>query len=275
MHHNLLHIDFLKKICQEIRQEKIDKRAVEEKLRFVLQYYNVINFNCTKKNGLFFRARKLESNDSYDHIRELGAPPIHLTRANRLNAALDPVYYLAHNMLCAFDEIRTNVGDRVQVIVYEPNEKILPRFAIIGEKKNVFRRGHSKYSEEIGNYITKTLHSLFEKDPVAFQSYIYLDSFLSDLLNDKEEGEIDYIHTQSLLRILQRKHPDINGFMYDGVASDGAINIAMDIDIAEAFLKPIYAITLSILDKYDYGLYKYKIDKKSQIILENGEIIWR
>ncbi len=174
MHHNLLHIDFLKKICQEIRKEKINKIAVEEKLNFVLQYYDVINFNCTKKNGLFFRARKLESNDSYDHVRELGAPPIHLTRANRLNAALDPVYYLAHNMLCAFDEIRTNVGERVQVIVYEPNEKIIPRFAIIGEKKNVFRRGHSKYSEELGTYIKKNTSLTFSKGSSCFSKlYIF------------------------------------------------------------------------------------------------------
>ncbi|KYQ83593.1 hypothetical protein AWW72_13475 [Acinetobacter sp. NRRL B-65365] len=274
MNHDLLNIDFLKKMCDGIRQEKVDKAAVEEKLTFLVNYYSIINFQSIKRDGLFFRARKLESSNSYDHVRELGAPPTSLTCANRLNAALDPVYYLTQNMLCALDEIRTVVGDRVQIIAYESNEQISPRFAIIGEKKNVFRRGKSKYSEEIGTYIKKTLHSLFEIDQVAFQSYLYLDSFLSDLLNDPDASETNYIHTQSLLRIFQRKHSDINGFMYDGVASDGAINIALDVNIAEAFLKPIHTITINILDKYDYGLYKYKIDKKSKQIFENGEIQW-
>lgn len=198
-----------------------------------------------------------------------------LTQVNRLNKALDPVYYLTQNMLCAFDEINATVGDRIQVIVYEPNENISPRFAVIGEKKNVFRRGVSKYSEEISKYITETLLSLFKQDQVAFQSYIYVDSFLSGLLNDENSSKSNYIHTQSLLRILQKKCPDINGFMYDGVASDGAINIALDVDIAKSFLKPIYTITLNILDKYDYGLYRYEIIKKSRVILNDGQILWK
>ena len=170
-HHNLLHIDFLKKLCTEIQKEKLDQALVEEKLTFLLDYYSVINFTAIKKNGLFFRARKLESTESYDHVKELGAPPVELTQVNRLNKALDPVYYLTQNMLCAFDEINATVGDRIQVIVYEPNENISPRFAVIGEKKNVFRRGVSKYSEEISKYITETLLSLFKQDQVAFQSY--------------------------------------------------------------------------------------------------------
>ncbi|EOH6036940.1 hypothetical protein SLJ62_11890 [Acinetobacter pittii] len=274
MNHDLLHIDSLKKLCEEIRQEKVNKIFIEEKLKFLLNYYSVLNFVNIKKDSLIFRARKLESNDSYDHVKELGAPPAHVTKANRLNCPLDPVYYLTHNMLCAFDEIRTVAGDRIQVMVYEPNKQISPRLAIIGEKKNVFRRGSSKYSSEIGSYIIKTLSDLFKKDQVAFQSYIYLDSFLSDLLNDKEANKLDYIHTQSLLRLMQKKHPDIKGFMYDGVASDGAINIALDVDIAEVYLKPIYTITLNIVEVYGYGLYKYKIEKKSKIILENGSIVW-
>lgn len=274
-HHNLLHIDFLKKLCTEIQKEKLDQALVEEKLTFLLDYYSVINFTATKKNGLFFRARKLESIESYDHVKELGAPPVELTQVNRLNKALDPVYYLTQNMLCAFDEINATVGDRIQVIAYEPNENVSPRFAVIGEKKNVFRRGVSKYSEEISKYITDTLLSLFKQDQVAFQSYIYVDSFLSDLLNDKNSSKSNYIHTQSLLRILQKKCPDINGFMYDGVASDGAINIALDVDIAKSFLKPIYTITLNILDKYDYGLYRYEIIKKSREILNDGQILWK
>ena len=63
--------------------------------------------------------------------------------------------------------------------------------------------------------------------------------------------------------------------MYDGVASDGAINIALDVDIAKSFLKPIYTITLNILDKYDYGLYRYEIIKKSRVILNDGQILWK
>lgn len=63
--------------------------------------------------------------------------------------------------------------------------------------------------------------------------------------------------------------------MYDGVASDGAINIALDVNIAESFLKPIYTITLNILDKYGYRLYKYEIIKKSRVILEDGQIVWK
>lgn len=188
----------------EIKQETTNQAVVEEKLSFLLDYYSVINFKATKKDGLFFRARKLESTESYDHIRELGAPPVQLTRANRLNNPFDPVYYLTHNMLCAFDEISAIIGDRIQVIVYEPDENIFPRLAVIGEKKNVFRRGVSKYSEEIGKYITETMQSLFKKDPITFQSYIYLDSFLSDLLNDKNANQINYIHTSSLMKILQK-----------------------------------------------------------------------
>ena len=45
--------------------------------------------------------------------------------------------------------------------------------------------------------------------------------------------------------------------------------------IAKSFLKPIYTITLNILDKYDYGLYRYEIIKKSRVILNDGQILWK
>lgn len=274
-HYDLLHIDFLKDYCEEIRQETTDHLAVENKLRFLLDYYSIINFKATQKEGFFFRARKLLSDEAYNFTYELAAPPIYLTPANRLNRPLDPVYYLARNMLCALDEINTNKGDRVQIMVYEPKIHTFPCFAIIGEKKNVFRRGVSKYSVEIGSYLNKALIDLFNKDQTAFQSFIFLDSFLSDLLTDKKAAGINYIHTQSMLRLIQEKYPQINGFMYDGVASEGAINIALDINPAESFLKPISTFTVEILEKYGYGMYKYNIEKKSKRILANGKIEWQ
>lgn len=63
--------------------------------------------------------------------------------------------------------------------------------------------------------------------------------------------------------------------MYDGVASDGAINLAIDIDIATLFLKPIHTLIVEITNKYGYGMYKFETLKKSKIILDSGEIVWQ
>lgn len=271
--HNLIEINYLKKFSDEIKSEQ-NVYIIKNKLKFLLDHYRPLNFTVNLKNGLFFRARKLMNRDSFDHVQELGAPPSHLTQPNRLNSLSDPIYYLTRNMLCAFDEIDAKEGEIIQVICYEGLENNAPRCVVIGEIKNVFRRGVSKYDQQLGEDINKSLHLMYKENKEAFLSYVFTDSFLSDLLTDINAKNFSYIHTQHLFRLLQNKYPDIQGILYDGIASGGAINMALDVNTAESYLVPIYTITVKILNKYGYGMYRFETIKKSKHIYSAGEIYW-
>ena len=109
----------------------------------------------------------------------------------------------------------------------------------------------------------------------VMRSYIYTDAFLSNILKSSEAKENNYIHTMHLSEIVFNKHPTIDGIIYDGIESNGAINIALKDSSHNNHLKPESCFIFKINKKYGYGIYDHTIINRSNNIDDFGNIAWR
>lgn len=272
-HHKLLEISYLRSFCDDLRQQR-DPQIIRGKLDFLLEFYSVINFHLKPSpDKLLFRSRKSDSS-GYRNISELGSPPPELTKAGRLNESKRPVLYLSQNILSTFDEIRVTEGDYVQVAAYRHKDFLGPHIAIIGDIKEVFRWGKSKHHVNISEYVTRTLIDMTKDDGMAYLSYIYTDSFLSDLLTNKLASKNEYIHTRKIGDLICKKHPHIDGVCYPGIESDGAWNLALKCSSADKLFEIDSVWLFKVNSSYGYGLYDKTLIRSAQQIDPSGNIHW-
>lgn len=273
LNYKILEIESLKKLCNFIENEVNDYQIVNQNLELLLNHYNIINATYELR-GQLFRARHI-TNKHFGHVKELSAPPAEITSANRLNLENEPVVYLTQHMLSAFDEINAQANDIIQIMIYECGLNHSPQVALIGEIKNVFKTGKSVHSDEIANHISKTLKEfLLTGTQSYFNSYVYTDSFLNKILTDKNAKKKNYITTQALFKLIQKKHSHINGIVYEGIASEGARNLVVNLNCAEKFLIPKKSMIFKIIQNHGFGIYDYEVLNRSQYIDSNGTIVW-
>jgi len=272
--HKLLDINYLKQFCSDILADT-NHNSIKEKQRFLLKFYSIINFKLVASpDKLVFRARKCDD-IGFDNIVEMGPPPVHLTKSNRLNEANKPVLYLSNNMWSSFDEIGMKDNDYVQVISCKYNKMKDPSIAIIGDIKEVFRWGNSRYSKFITDYIKRTFYDLGKQNLDGLKSYIYTDSFLSSLLTDSSAKDKNYIHTQSLSELIFEKLPHVDGVAYQGIESSGAWNLALKSKSFKEFLSVNSVHLFHINQCYGYGIYGQQLIKKATRITDSGKIVWK
>ena len=273
LNYKLLEIESLKKLCNAIESETNDYQIVNQNLELLLDHYSILNAKYELKTQLF-RARQI-TNENFNYVKELAAPPAKLTPANRLNLANEPVLYLTQHMLSAFDEINSQANDIIQLMIYDCDLIHSPNVAFIGEIKNVFKSGKAIHSDVLAKHISKTLKELLLLGTNSyFNCYVDTDSFLNKILTDSDAKKKNYIATQSLFKLIQKKHPHINGIIYEGIASEGARNLAINLNCAENFLIPKKSMIFKIIKNHGFGLYEYEILNRSKYIESNGCIVW-
>lgn len=271
--YKLLEISWLKGFCDDLLADR-DPASIKKRLKFLLDFYGIINFPLVPSpDKLIFRARKTDEH-GFNHVSELGCPPAELTGAGRLNEPHRPILYTSQNMWSAYDEIRAKKDDYVQVVSYKFRESQAPNTAIIGDIKDIFRWGQSKHSSAITDHVKTTFNSLAERNPLALKSYIYTDSFLSDLITDHAASEKKYIHTCSIGELIFEKHTNLDAICYQGIESSGALNLAFKESRVLDILS-IDSIHLFKIDhSYGYGVYDQTLVKAAKSIEGSGRIFW-
>lgn len=271
--HQLLEISYLKQFCDGIRLDR-NPQEVRRKIEYLLNFYSVINFSMNPSPDLLLFRARLSNEDGFPNISDIGIPPAHKVTAGRLNEPRKPALYVSKTIATIFDEVNVASGCYVQVAAYKPKGTDGPRVAIIGDIKNVFRWGSSKHLPLLTEYFKKTIRELASIHESALLSYIFTDSFLSDLLTDEAAKEAGYIHTQSLAELLYQKHPNLDGICYEGVSSDGGWNLAIRPTSAERLLEIETVWLFKINHYYGYGLYDHTLIKSAKNISKDGTIIW-
>lgn len=268
---NLLEIKYLAELCNSILTEN-NSDTIKQKLEYLFKFYNVINFDLgATPDKLVFRARKCDC-IGFNNISDMCCPPAKITKAGRLNTANKPILYLTQNAWSAFDEIGVTDGDFAQIITYSYINK--PRLAIIGEIERVFRKENSSYSPQLTQHIRSTFEHLGTSNMDAMRSYIYTDAFLSNILKSNNAKDNNYIHTMHLSEIIFNKYVTIDGIMYDGIESNGAINIALKESSQNSHLKAENCYIFKINKKYGYGIYDHTMINRSNSIDDFGNIVW-
>lgn len=176
----VIEINHLQDCCRKPLASS-DAALVEDQLRYLLEYYSLINYNFGYDRPIW-RGIKCNSPSGFQTLRELSYPPIELTKAGRLNNHGHPILYAAFHNFGALEEIGAKEGDYIHLVGYRIKETKKLRCCVVGEVLNVHRCGQAWSSSELGPHLNKILN---EMPTAAGRSFIYIDAFFSSILRDK------------------------------------------------------------------------------------------
>ena len=252
-------INYIKQICQDLKAcDSISKAKILTEA--IVSAYPLLNFDIrTDQEFRFLRSRKC-GKIGFSKLNEILSPPHNLVQAGRLNSANNPILYASKNAWATYDEIGAEKGDFVQSAILKIKASSL-KVCTIGEYKNAQRWGSSSYPNLTAE-LSKFAINLAQSNQDAFKSIIYLDSFLSSVLTDRNAKKNGYLATQHLAEAIFKKHPDIDGIFYKGVESGEALNIAIQEEKSSNLIEVDDLFVCEIIDNHGHGIFDTKIIKK-------------
>jgi len=265
----VLELNYLDDIAKKILASK-DPIFIETNLRYVLQFYSVLNYEMAYERS-YLRARKCLTPSGYNNVSELGCPPNELVQAGRLNEPNEPILYVSTSQFSILEEINCEEGDYVHVIAYEHKPSTKIRCAILGEATQVSRWGRALSSEHLGIELNRIMNGMtFD----VGRSFVYTDAFLSSIMKDVSASQNNYIHSRLLAKLLLEKHDGLDGIIYPSVALESAMNIAIKPQSAEKLFKIGANFVLKVNKKYQFGIYDFEVLRNAKGQYNDGSIIW-
>ncbi|HUT17418.1 MAG TPA: RES domain-containing protein [Acidobacteriota bacterium] len=265
----VIDINFLQDFALALRHEA-DPGVVHEKLSWLLDHYDVINYDLSY-DWPIWRARKCKTENGFGSVNELIYPPRHIVNAGRLNNAGEPMLYGALNKNTALEEIGAEGGEYVHIIGFRIKKGASIKCCIVGEIDSVYRSGRAMISEELG----VQLNRLIQRMPYqAAMSFVFADAFLSSLLRDPSASKNDYLHSRTVRQLLFERKSDLEAICYLSVRMEGAMNIALKPEVADERLDLAGTSVIKIEKKFDYGLFDFSLVKNAKDIEQDRKIIW-
>ena len=266
----VLPLDQLQAISHKVRTSS-DPAEIESSLSLALGFYGLINYRYRYDRALW-RGVLCDSNTGHANIKRVGHPPPELSKNGRLNEAGHPLLYASVNQFTVLEEIGAKTGDHVHMIAYgfKPDEKL--RVGIVGEITQVHRWGRSLSSESLSQELNRILNGLeFE----AGKSLVFTDALLTSILRDRNASDSDYLRSRILARLLFAKLEGIEAMIYPSVAHEGAMNLAITPHAADSKLQIGTTFVVHVGQKYDYGLYDFKVVRRAKGQHGDGTIDWQ
>lgn len=254
--------------CARLILSELEPRHIEAQLRWLLQYYEVLNYKLGY-GWLLWRARKCDASSGYQNLKDLSYPPYSLVKAGRLNNPGAPVLYATFNVFTALAEVEALEGDYVHIIGYKMIRSI--RSCFIGEYINVHRSGRALTSEQIGADLNRILNKM---PPEEGRSFVFTDAFLSSILRDTKAASKNYLHSRILGTLLLQKQPEFEAMHYPSVAMERAMNVAIKPKIADQMLKVTGTCVIKVNKKYDYGIFDFSIVRNAKAPFHDDLIRW-
>lgn len=262
------HIDEVQKLAKEIRTET-NPLVVEAKLRKMLTAYDVLNYPISGSEEPFSRAR-LTNGKPFYLTNDLYYPPPSVATAQRLNDEGEPLLYLSIRPQTAIAEVHATKGDHVQLSGYDLREGKILRVAAVGEYFNLEKRGYTLLPEKIGMKIAKALQN---KKQEPLRSFIFMDAFIAEILQDPNASDDDYLRSRIIARVIRERLPDVEGFHYPSVIREGSPNLAIMPVAADTKLKLTATAHGHVDGVYDYGLYRFSLNKRGHIFPPNAGMV--
>ncbi|MGF1884393.1 RES family NAD+ phosphorylase [Vibrio splendidus] len=262
------HLNYVHKLAETIIDSQ-DYADVRDKLRLVMEYSNILNFELRYREKLW-RVRKLEGEQPFNHTSDIWYPSSELSKVGRLNDIGSPYLYLSLTLETALQETKAQVGDCFQVGMYKFDLDKKARLAVVGEK--------SRALKGIGSSICPTISGLMKKQYSAnkhlAQSSRYADFFFDDIMRDQEARGKGYLQSRMLAQLILEKHRDIDGFLYHSVESEGGQNIALPATKADKLVRFVGTFVIRINEVFPYGIYDFEVIKTSDSVDDKGYLSW-
>ena len=238
------HSQLWKSFCQSITYDiRFFNREAEGKLEEIfdgIQYQKdnglnppVRRLGHNDRKNVFWRARTADNSDKRNQIQkmpalELGAPPMRLRQAGRMNSAGIRAFYGAFEMDTAISEIRPIVGQIVIAARFQLARDVYvldtTRFTAPIKEASVFNKS---YEQRVGQWE-------------------FMQEFMDEIAKPISPGDthLDYIPTQAVAEYLVQKHKfkrqgkdvSIEGIIFNSAQRPGSKNIVLFGEAAQANL---------------------------------------
>lgn len=269
----ILHIEQMHEMSESI-MSSCDPDYVAKMLRFVLDFYGIINFELAYDSPLC-RVRRLEEKQPFNHTSEIWYPPREFAGVGRLNEEGSPYLYVSVTLETALLEMRAQAGDHFQVGIYKFKKAKTPRMAVVGEKSRAIKGIGNSISPTLANEMIRIVSDLAQKDITLANSYRYADSFFDHVMRDPDARVKGYLHSRTLAKLTFEKYPRIDCFLYHSVASAGGQNIAMPCSKANELVGLHDTFVIRVNKVYPYGIYDIDFINRPKNIDDKGYIFWQ
>lgn len=259
--------DCLEKFRSEFL-ECLSEDKVERMIEWFVQHYQPLNIQASYKQP-YWRARKCESSDGYESVREMLSPPPKITKSNRMNDSGSPLLYLSGTVETALTELNATEGEIIQVAGFI--ETLPPRLLMVGEILDFFR-GVPRYTSKVEGNLRDFIHNIPEK---ARTSFIYMDALAAEIFRDAKAKDRGYLHSRSLARALLKRLPELDGIAYPSIALTDAANVAIKPDSAKSMYKIGHCSVVKISRRYTYGFYEMETIKDALGQDDDGMFHWK
>ena len=229
------HSELWREFCESITYSiRFFNNDVEKKLREIfdgIQYQKDQDLNLPVRRlsfqnvqNSFWRARVVNSSKQRDEVRKmpalnLGAPPMRLRRAGRMNSSGIQAFYGAFNIPTAISEIRPIVGDKVMVAKFQLT-------------RDIYVLDTTRFTEPIKDA------SVFNKSyEQRVAQWAFMQEFMDEIAKpiSPDDTHLDYIPTQAVAEYLVHKHKfkrkgnnvSIEGIIFKSAQNPGEKNIVL------------------------------------------------
>lgn len=213
----------------------------------------------------WFRACKLRDNEKLTNLHRLIYPPNPPDASGRANLKGQTVFYAASNKRVAFDEIESEQGDRIGVIMVRQRPDKIKPLVIVGEIEAIMNSGTSilRVCEN-----EREIPRLLSVDPEDLAKAHFADSVMAQLFRRTDK------QYQATALFANHFYSHGNGIVFPGVRTPWGINIALLADHFNTHYEVILAEEFSVATYHGHSQYSYKSRGVSCTFASDGTIDW-
>jgi len=241
-------------------------RATVDRLTFI--YFMLPGF--LKEPDSFWRARKSEEGQLFEHTSDLAYPPSGYTSPGRANHQNSSIFYAASSPETAFSECRFDEGDNFHLTTYSVKKDSKLHVLILGDIDSLRRTSKTVFDStkraDAYNYVLNGLN-----DDIRMAVRL-VDAFFVDRLARKGNDD-EYKVTAAIVSELL-KPEEVSGIIYPSVEYSGGYNYAIKPDCYDRHIVPTETCMAIMMNNYGYGMYHNLQSSPVKINTFPGEIVW-
>lgn len=243
--------------------------AIRGAIRALFSAYPILSFSL-ERGSIYWRGRYANA-AGFKRGEDLGAPPPHLTRINRLNEHGQPRLYVATQIETVLAELNAQPGDYIHLAGFRMLTDAEVRFATFGDYFHVHKRGYLRLvGRDPGGSIRKSLNENYDEG----QRTIYIDALLSEILADPLAWANGYRTTRILARETMKKVP-VDGFFYPSVRDSAGMNLVVSARAASEKMHMVASRLIRLAKARDFNFHEYDVLAEATGLSDDGDLIMR
>lgn len=236
----------------------------------LFEYYKLVTIEIGRGNNTYWRAR-VAGPEPWPTIADMGYPPQHVAKCNRLNDAGSPCFYGATREVTALCEIAVDAGQYVQLAGFRVFDETPIRIAVIGELFHVYKTGYLRLvGTDPDGAINRAINSY---DRPHAESLLFIDAFLASLLADASARDKDYMLSRAIAAMIYRDEK-VDGIMFPSVRDNLGMNIALRAGSFDEKLHAVCCFHARIKRIRPFGFIGYEVLREVERLDDDEMPVW-